>query len=124
MVQSEQRQKQERIEIDHFLKVVEHHPQAQHLINLHSLHNPHLIRRVLPRHLVQPVPYHQDRDQAHSNIAAGLRVSGPKHRLEIAEKARKTRELNAERRRAMEETVTSGSGPGQADGITGNKDEL
>lgn len=40
---------------------------------MHSLHNPHLIRSVLPRELVAPVPYFQRRDEAHTRLAKTLR---------------------------------------------------
>ncbi|KAK7027036.1 hypothetical protein R3P38DRAFT_2496555 [Favolaschia claudopus] len=44
---------------------VSHSPEQRFLINMHALHNAHLIRDVLPRSLTTPTPYLQDLAASH-----------------------------------------------------------
>ncbi|KAJ3565255.1 hypothetical protein NP233_g7745 [Leucocoprinus birnbaumii] len=66
------------------------------VINLHALHNAHLLRRALPRHLTQPVPLYsaEERSQIHAEWAAKLRIRGPAKRQAAKEKAAATRAKN------------------------------
>ncbi|KAJ6615280.1 hypothetical protein B0H10DRAFT_1746857, partial [Mycena sp. CBHHK59/15] len=49
-----------------------HSEEAQFILNMHALHNAHLIREVLPRTLTAPVPYLNDRTAAHNRFATQL----------------------------------------------------
>ncbi|KAH8809502.1 hypothetical protein DL96DRAFT_1440046, partial [Flagelloscypha sp. PMI_526] len=57
--------------------IMDHNPLESFLLNLYSPHNPHLVRRVLPRSLIQPVPLFplDSRRLEHNKIAAQLRDS-------------------------------------------------
>ncbi|THU88330.1 hypothetical protein K435DRAFT_606885, partial [Dendrothele bispora CBS 962.96] len=46
---------QERQESDNFECFVEHNAVSSYIVNLHSFHNAHLIREVLPRDLTKPL---------------------------------------------------------------------
>ncbi|KAJ7930177.1 hypothetical protein B0H13DRAFT_1859009 [Mycena leptocephala] len=46
-------------------------------LNLHALHNAHLVRETLPRHLMEPKQYFPDRNAKHKEFAAILRGTGP-----------------------------------------------
>ncbi|KAJ7933121.1 hypothetical protein B0H13DRAFT_1530177, partial [Mycena leptocephala] len=48
-----------------------------YFINLHGLHNPHLLRDTLPRNLTAPTHYFPDGEKKHEEFAALIRVSGP-----------------------------------------------
>ncbi|KAL0057492.1 hypothetical protein AAF712_015862 [Marasmius tenuissimus] len=67
-------------------------------------------QRVLPRDLVKPRPHLADRRMAHDTISSALQVTEPQRRAEIAEKARKTREANAQRLLAGKGILADGSG--------------
>ncbi|EEB91835.1 hypothetical protein MPER_09742 [Moniliophthora perniciosa FA553] len=97
MVSAGTYERQERLPTNRPQNIISHNPEPRYLINLHSLYNPHLIREVLPRDLVKPIPYLTNRIAAHNSTAARLRVTGPKRRAEAIEKARRTREANAQR---------------------------
>ncbi|KAI9068297.1 hypothetical protein FKP32DRAFT_1562016, partial [Trametes sanguinea] len=92
---SERPVRQERSNSSVMEKFIEHDLQVQKfVVNMHSLHNPHLIRRVLPRSLVAPVPHFSDRRQAHDKLAQVLRDGyAKKHAAAAARKAaKKTKE--------------------------------
>ncbi|KAI0778011.1 hypothetical protein BD413DRAFT_683781 [Trametes elegans] len=65
---------QERTESNVCEKFITHKDVARFIINTHTLHNPHLIRSVLPRDLVAPVPRFEDRRMQHDKLAASLRT--------------------------------------------------
>ena len=52
---------QERVASDRTEKYIVHKPTDVFIINMHALHNSHLIRTVLPRELVHPSPFMLDR---------------------------------------------------------------
>ncbi|KAJ7810168.1 hypothetical protein B0H14DRAFT_2286568, partial [Mycena olivaceomarginata] len=56
---------------------VKHSPQERYIVNMHALHNAHLLREVLPRFLTAPTPYLHDRIASHGRFAAQLRETGP-----------------------------------------------
>lgn len=62
------------------------------IINLHALHNAHLVQETLPRELTKPVPIYGDleRGQIHKEWAASVRVTGPAKRQATKEKAAAT----------------------------------
>ncbi|KAF8147442.1 hypothetical protein K438DRAFT_1441286, partial [Mycena galopus ATCC 62051] len=54
---------------------IQHDPLiTQFIINTTSLHNPHLIRRVLPPNLTKPTPLWEDRAGLHRQQAERLRA--------------------------------------------------
>ncbi|KAJ7675041.1 hypothetical protein B0H17DRAFT_1161670 [Mycena rosella] len=71
---------------------VQHVDTNIYFINMHALHNAHLLRETLPRNLTAPIPYFTDRDAKHREFAALLRVSGPAKRATALKKAKETRE--------------------------------
>ncbi|KAJ7677316.1 hypothetical protein B0H17DRAFT_1139678 [Mycena rosella] len=71
---------------------VQHVDTNIYFINMHALHNAHLLQETLPRNLTAPVPYFTDRDVKHREFAALLRVSGPAKRATALKKAKETRE--------------------------------
>ncbi|KAI9061285.1 hypothetical protein FKP32DRAFT_1654775 [Trametes sanguinea] len=79
---------QERLASGVFEETIEHQAAVQQfIINMHSLHNPHLVRSILPRSLTAPIQRHEDRVQAHSIVAAELRqIKKRKRALALAHK--------------------------------------
>ncbi|KAI0816060.1 hypothetical protein BC628DRAFT_1414013 [Trametes gibbosa] len=72
---------QEHVESGAIESYIEHQDIAQYIINMHSLHNPHLIRSVLPRALTAPLALHGDCFRKHCQIAESLRET-QQHKLE------------------------------------------
>jgi hypothetical protein len=64
---------QERQQTDIEMEVVEHVDDTRFIINMHALHNAARLRKVLPRSITKPAPYHVDRIAAHSRTATALR---------------------------------------------------
>ncbi|KAI0682681.1 hypothetical protein BC835DRAFT_1424141 [Cytidiella melzeri] len=83
---------QERLRTKISVKSVVHRDDGRYILNMHALHNAHLVRSILPRSLTTPVPLVPDREAFHRQIAEGLRVSGPAKRAETQAKAKNTRE--------------------------------
>jgi len=54
---------------------IEHHAVDRFVINTHAFHNAHLLRAMLPRSLVAPIPLYQDRQAKHTENAGKLRIS-------------------------------------------------
>lgn len=73
---------------------IEHRPIYHFLINTHAFHNAHLIRAVLPRNLIAPISYAENRQTHHHNIATTFRISQGAKRtanaLKAAERKKKT----------------------------------
>ncbi|KAI0027254.1 hypothetical protein K488DRAFT_62120 [Vararia minispora EC-137] len=89
---------QERLDTEVQHKVVLHNTLDCYIINMHSLHNGHLLRRALPRHLTQPQPSmsSDERTAAQKRHSEELQVSGPKKRALAKAKAAETRQRNKE----------------------------
>lgn len=87
---------QERIVTDRTELRMVHSTAQQFILNLHALHNAHLIREVLPRSLTAPIPYLEDRVASHARFAAQLRETGPAKRAATKAKANATRQRNKE----------------------------
>jgi hypothetical protein len=76
------------------------------IINLHSLHNPHLIRQVLPRDLVAPVPLipQCDRQEYHQALAEAykekitVRKKAVSDKRKAAAESRRLKESESQRR--------------------------
>ncbi|KAI0030393.1 hypothetical protein K488DRAFT_54332 [Vararia minispora EC-137] len=84
---------QERAQTSRFEAYIEHTQDTnipdEYIINLHALHNAHLIRRHLPRHLTIPNPLYsssQARCAEHNKLANQLRVN-----MEVAAKRKRAR---------------------------------
>ncbi|TFK22439.1 hypothetical protein FA15DRAFT_657497 [Coprinopsis marcescibilis] len=82
---------QERIGTNIPKPVVQHSDLPIFVINMHSLHNAHLVRKVLPRGLVAPVPCCQDRVASRKAAAVRACMLGPKKRADTQKKAKETR---------------------------------
>jgi hypothetical protein len=80
---------------------IEHQPVDHFIINLHALHNAHLLRNVLPRDLTRPLPLFLDRQAKHCEWAAELRVTKDAKRLAAKEKR--------DAKKAAEESVVDGA---------------
>lgn len=78
---------QERVDSGLMEKVITHKAVEQYMLNLHALHNAHLIRAILPRSLVAPIPYVADCQAHHNMIAKGLRGTQDGKRAEKTKKA-------------------------------------
>lgn len=80
---------QERIESPEATEsFIEHCDVSRWIINIHSLHNGHLLRRCLPQDLVAPIPTMDPakREEEHRKIASAYRPKQDKKREETAEK--------------------------------------
>ncbi|KAJ6552358.1 hypothetical protein B0H10DRAFT_1849475 [Mycena sp. CBHHK59/15] len=73
-------------------KAVNHSEDNCYHLNMHALHNAHLIQEALPRHLTEPKPCFVDRRAKHSEFAAVLREIGPAKRQETATKVKVTKQ--------------------------------
>ncbi|KAJ6618942.1 hypothetical protein B0H10DRAFT_1723402, partial [Mycena sp. CBHHK59/15] len=78
--------RQERIVTEHTELQTVHSEEAQFILNMHALHNAHLIREVLPRTLTAPVPYLNDHTAAHNRFATQLSEMGPDKHTETKAK--------------------------------------
>ncbi|KAI0688378.1 hypothetical protein BC835DRAFT_1284746 [Cytidiella melzeri] len=83
---------QERLRTKISVKSVVHRDDGRYILNMHALHNAHLVRSILPRSLTTPVALVPDWEAFHRQIAEGLQVSGPAKRAETQAKAKNTRE--------------------------------
>ncbi|KAJ7898723.1 hypothetical protein B0H13DRAFT_1623050, partial [Mycena leptocephala] len=57
-------------------KMKVHSDDSRFHLNLHALHNAHLVRETLPRHLTEPKQYFPDRNAKRKEFAAILRGTG------------------------------------------------
>ena len=67
--------RQERLDLDDTEPIIEHQPLDVYLVNTHSLHNTHLLRRAVPRNLIAPVPVidPSKRQAEHAKLVTGWR---------------------------------------------------
>ncbi|KAJ7035837.1 hypothetical protein C8F04DRAFT_1340815 [Mycena alexandri] len=110
---------QERVESKVMEKFIVHRPVERFIINTHAFHNAHLLRQVLPRALVAPVPLFPEREVKHHELAAKLREiknGKRKRRLEKAEEKRK----NAEDTRAAKKSARKTRDKQRPDGTEGS----
>ncbi|KAJ7135192.1 hypothetical protein C8R43DRAFT_894348, partial [Mycena crocata] len=85
---------QERLDSLLTQKTVVHSDDSRFLVNMHGLHNAHLIRDTLPRHLTEPKPYFHDRRAKHLEFAHALREVGPEKRAQATAKGLETKAKN------------------------------
>ncbi|KAJ7792158.1 hypothetical protein B0H14DRAFT_3160454 [Mycena olivaceomarginata] len=64
---------QERVDSGLVDKFIIHKPTERFIMNTHGFHNAHLLRQVLPRSLIQPIPLFADREAKHFELAETLR---------------------------------------------------
>ncbi|KAJ7869452.1 hypothetical protein B0H14DRAFT_2258101, partial [Mycena olivaceomarginata] len=69
----ERLRKQERVESDQIENFIVHEPLDRFIINSHAFHNAHLLRAILPRDLLAPIPLFPQRREKHDEFAATLR---------------------------------------------------
>ncbi|KAJ7794953.1 hypothetical protein B0H13DRAFT_2245509 [Mycena leptocephala] len=93
---------QERVDSGLTDKFIVHKPVEQYILNTHAFHNAHLVRQVLDRGLIAPIPLFEDRKAKHYELAATLREikTGKRKRTqekrEAAKKAKKAKEAQKE----------------------------
>ena len=73
--------RQERLDLDETEPMIEHQPLDVYVVNTHSLHNAHLLRRALPRDLIAPVPFidPKQRQAEHAKLVAKWRENPKSH---------------------------------------------
>ncbi|KAJ7871538.1 hypothetical protein B0H13DRAFT_1517833, partial [Mycena leptocephala] len=64
---------QERVESDQMENHVVHNSLDRFFINSHGFHNTHLLRAILDRDILRPLPLFEDLEAKHHELAAGLR---------------------------------------------------
>ncbi|KAF9786365.1 hypothetical protein BJ322DRAFT_1099898 [Thelephora terrestris] len=82
-------------------RTITHSTHDKYFINTHALHNAYRLREVLPRSLMEPVPYVSNCEEFHHRMVRKLQKANPKKRARAKEKAKDTRER---KKRAVEST--------------------
>lgn len=77
---------QERVNSGVTEKFIVHKPMERFIVNTHAFHNAHLLREVLPRTLIAPIPLFADRKAKHYELAVSLREIKNGKRKRAAEK--------------------------------------
>ncbi|KAJ7628494.1 hypothetical protein FB45DRAFT_1028581 [Roridomyces roridus] len=97
---------QEREETNITEAAIEHTTHARYIINTSAFHNAHLLRRILPRDLIHPMPAFANEDErtaAHIRYATQLRGTTSRKRKERENEAeQKAKEAAAARQKAEE----------------------
>lgn len=77
-------------------RAVAHAAEDRYILNMHAIHNAHLIRKALPRQLSQPIPYLSEAERAakHAEYAAVAHDVQITKRTEATLKAQATRARN------------------------------
>lgn len=96
---------QERVDSGIMDKFIVHQPSQRFIVNTHGFHNAHLLRQVLPRNLIQPIPLFADRKSKHFELAETLREMKTLKRKRLQEK-----------REAKKKAVSNGANPDSATG--------
>ncbi|KAJ7872662.1 hypothetical protein B0H14DRAFT_2184404, partial [Mycena olivaceomarginata] len=76
------------------IPLIMHAVDDDYFLNMHGIHNAHLICETLPREMTIPRPYLSDRLAKHKELAAQLRVSGPARRAETLVRRAQTLQRN------------------------------
>lgn len=85
---------QERLQSRLTQKIRAHKDNSRFILNTHGLHNAHLVRETLPRHLTAPKPCFVDRRAKHHQFAAALREVGPEKHAQAIAKGQATKAKN------------------------------
>ena len=72
---------------------------------MHGLHNAHLIQEALPRHLVTPTHFINNRVAFHKQLAAGLQISGVERCALKSAKAAATQAKNKQAKQAAAQPI-------------------
>lgn len=114
---------QERLDTDLTENIIVHQPLDRYIINTHAFHNAHLLREIIPRHLITPLPLYEDREKTHHELAARLRTSEEVRAKTMAEKAaaKAADKLDAATKEAAEKTAADVNKEGEAGGSVQKK---
>jgi hypothetical protein len=82
-----------------------------YFLNMHGIHNAHLIRETLPREMTVPQPYLSDRLAKHKELAVQLRVSGPARRAETLVRRAQTLQRNKAAKASQSKRLTDNAPP-------------
>jgi hypothetical protein len=107
--------RQERVVTARTVMCLAHGDDDHFVVNIHALHNAHLLRKALPRQLVQPTPLYQDRYQHHATQAHQLRLLQTGKRDEKNRKSQATREAN--KKRKLNAVALAETGANEARGV-------
>ena len=111
---------QERVQSEKTEVYIEHQPVNRYLVNTHAFHNAHLIRATLPRDLTVPIPYTNDRQVHHNQMAIKLQASQASKRVAMARKAeekRNTKKSQATLASKKRKQTCSGSDDSESEGV-------
>lgn len=78
-----------------------------------GLHNATLVRKVLPRLLMEPRPLYEDRKTRHAEIVTTLRTTQAAKRACTQEKRKATIALNQAKKQSVEAAINQGQITGQ-----------
>ena len=100
--------RQERLELEVTEPAIEHQPVDEYVINTHSLHNAHLLRKAIPRNLISPIPLipPNQRLSEHARAVAAWRLNPKSHTAQ--EEVRQEKKRAAEN--AKQEKAKNGRG--------------
>ena len=100
--------RQEWLELEVTEPAIEHKPVDEYVINTHSLHNAHLLRKAIPRALISPIPLisPSQRQSEHVRAVAAWRLNPKSHTAQ--EEVRQEKKRAAER--AKQEKAKNGRG--------------
>jgi hypothetical protein len=122
--------RQERLSSGREARFVEHVDDEHFVINMHAMHNAHLIRRVLPRDLIRPRHLYKNRVKRHHEMSKGMHSAQTQKRAETVAKAQATRAKNAARKAAKKDAEVQGlkrrridDAEGDDEGEGGSRDE-
>ena len=105
--------RQERLELEATEPMIAHNPVDEYVINTHSLHNAHLLRKAIPRALISPIPLIPpgQRQSEHSRAVTAWRLNPKSHtaqeqvRQEKKRAAEKLKQENSKSRRGKKRSA-------------------
>ncbi|KAJ7833714.1 hypothetical protein B0H14DRAFT_3710403 [Mycena olivaceomarginata] len=93
------------------IPLIMHAVDDDYFLNMHGIHNAHLIRETLPQEMTVPQPYLSDRLAKHKELAAQLRVSGPARRAETLVRRAQTLQRNKAAKASQSKRLTDNAPP-------------
>lgn len=81
---------QEREATTRMVSLIKHVDDGHFIVNIHALHNAHLIRAIFPSSLIVTPQLSDDRVQLHNNLASILRESSKEKKAKANEKRQAT----------------------------------